>query len=292
MSNLSTKQYFAQEAVQGKFKQLLGERSPQFVSSVLQSVANNYLLKKAEPSTVYMSAMMAASLDLPINQNLGFAWIVPYKNNRTQTVEAQFQMGWKGYVQLAQRSGQYKAINVVEIYENQFKSFNPLTEEFDADFNEIGSGKIVGYVAYFKMVNGFEKTIYWTREKVEAHGKRYSKSFSSGPWKTDFDSMAKKTVLKNLLSKFGILSIELQPLQKSIEVDQAVIKEDGSLEYIDNDSEDSSALIVPDEKEFHQIKEGLKMGAASIDQIKLNYDLNNDQLTELETLVNLSEDEA
>lgn len=227
--NTSTiKGFFEQTAVKNRFAEMLGKRSNQFISSVLQITANNNILKSAEPLSVYNAALMAATLDLPINQNLGFAWIVPYGK------QAQFQMGFKGYVQLAQRTGQYTSINVIEVYENQFMSFNTLTEEFNADFSVEGSGKIVGYAAYFKLVNGFEKTCYWTTEKVMAHGKRYSKTYTNGPWKTDFDAMAKKTVLKSTLSKWGILSIEMQ---QALKVDQSVIKDEtgDEVQYVDHE---------------------------------------------------------
>ena len=186
------------------------------------------MLKNADPISVYNAALMAATLDLPINQNLGFAWIVPYGK------AAQFQLGVKGLVQLAQRSGQYLNINVIEVYENQFESFNTLTENLNAKFDLPGEGKIIGYAAYFKLINGFEKTCFWTTEKVIQHGKRYSKSFNNGPWKSDFDAMAKKTVLKSTLSKWGILSIEMQT---AVKIDQSVINDDqgNDVTYVDHE---------------------------------------------------------
>jgi recombination protein RecT len=230
------KSFFDNPQVAKRFEDIIGDktRSIQFVSSVLQIANGNNYLKNADPLTIYNAALMAATLNLPINQNLGFAYIVPYNNKKENRQEAQFQIGYKGVIQLAQRSGQYKSINVTEIYENQFKSFNYLTEELDADFSIVGQGKVVGFAAYFKLLNGFEKTSYWSIEKVEAHAKKYSKSYSFGPWKTDFNSMAKKTVLKLMLSTYGPLSVEVQ---KAIEVDQAVIKnEDGTeLEYVDHE---------------------------------------------------------
>lgn len=224
------KSFFENPQVSKRFEDIIGDktRSIQFVSSVLQIAnANNYL-KNADPLTIYNAALMAATLNLPINQNLGFAYIVPYGK------AAQFQLGYKGLIQLAQRTGQYKSINVTEVYENQFKSFNSLTEELDCDFSILGQGKVVGVAAYFKLLNGFEKTSYWPIEKVTAHAKKYSKTFSNGPWKSDFNAMAKKTVLKLMLATYGPLSVEVQ---KAIEVDQAVIKnEDGSeLEYVDHE---------------------------------------------------------
>lgn len=220
------KQFFSQDAIKNKFQEMLGKRAPQFITSVLQIASNNSYLAKAEPVSIYNAAATAATLDLPLNNNLGFAWIVPYGN------AAQFQMGWRGYVQLAQRTGQYSKINVVEVHKNQFKSWNALTETLDADFTIDGAGDVVGYCAYFELINGFTKIVYWSIEKVKAHAKRYSKSHSNGPWKDEFDKMARKTVLKSMLSQWGILSIEMQ---KALVVDQAIIKDDeaNEVEYVD-----------------------------------------------------------
>ena len=225
MSNLTTKDLFRKEDIQKRFEQLLGKKAQGFISSVLQTVGNNKLLATASPETILNAAATAAALDLPINQNLGFAWIVPYKG------KAQFQMGWKGFVQLALRTGQYKQINVIEVYENQFKSFNSLTEELDCDFLKEGEGDVVGYAGYFELVNGMKKTVYWTKESVTKHAKKYSQAFKFGPWKDNFDAMAKKTVLKNMLSKWGIMSIEMQTAQLS---DQSVQESDSRYDYVDN----------------------------------------------------------
>lgn len=232
------KQFFSRDAVKHKFQELLGKKSVGYVTSVMQVVNSNNLLQKASPESIYECAAMGASLDLPINNNLGFAWIVPYGG------KAQFQIGWKGFVQLANRTGQYKRINVIEVYESQFKSFNKLTEDLDADFTQPDSGKIVGYVAYFQLLNGFEKLCYWSTEQVEKHAKRFSKTYShtNSVWKTDFDAMAKKTVLKNTLSKWGILSVEMQ---KAIISDQAMINdaETMDVDYEDSGSENEIPLI-------------------------------------------------
>lgn len=232
---VTTKALLGQKSIQQRFEELLGRKSQGFISSVLQIVNDNKLLSQAEPGTVLNAAATAASLDLPINQNLGFAWIVPYKDNKQRRVVAQFQMGWKGYVQLAQRTGQYHRINAIPVYENQFQSFNTLTEDLNADFSQPGAGNVVGYAAYFRMINGFEKLCYWPKEKVTAHAKRYSKAFgtSFSPWSDEdqFDAMAMKTVLKNTLSKWGILSIEMQT---AVVADQAVQTEDGKYQYVDN----------------------------------------------------------
>lgn len=235
MSNI--KQFFGRDEVKQKFAEMLGKRAPQFITSVLQIATSNKLLENVEPVSIYNSAAIAATLDLPLNNNLGFAWIVPYNG------KAQFQMGWKGLVQLAQRTGQYQRINVTEVYENQFKKWNSLTEELDADFTVEGSGNIVGYCAYFRLNNGFEKLVYWSREKTIAHGKRFSKSFTSGPWKTDTDAMCKKTVLKHTLSQWGILSIEMQT---ALKVDQAAVT---NPDTVDVDYVDSSEQTVNKEEE-------------------------------------------
>ena len=154
------------------------------------------------------AAMKAAVLNLPIEPSLGYAYIVPYKN------QAQFQVGYKGLIQLAQRSGQVTRLNAGEVYESQYKGFNPLTEDLEVDMTAIPkeNEKVVGYFAFMRLANGFEKTVFWTKERVQAHGKKYSQSFSSkySPWQSDFDAMARKTVLKHMLSTYAPLSTELQ----------------------------------------------------------------------------------
>lgn len=238
MSNI--KQFFEQDNVKKRFQSMLGSRSTQFITSVLQIASSNKLFDNVDAVSVYNSAAIAATLDLPLNNNLGFAWIVPFGG------KAQFQLGWKGFVQLAQRTGQYQRINVTEVYENQFKSWNSLTEELNADFSIDGSGLVVGYCAYFRLNNGFEKVVYWSREKVLAHGKKYSKSFNSGPWKTEEVAMCKKTVLKHMLSQWGILSIEMQMAMK---VDQSAINDDKAEDVVYIDSPDNAV-----DKEYERVK--------------------------------------
>ena len=203
------------DTIKERFKEVMGQKAAAFLSSVLSAVHQNPSLKFCDPMTIISSAMIAATLDLPINQSLGFAHLVPYKNR------AQFQMGWRGYVQLAIRTGQYKSIHASEIYDGELKSYNRIMGEIEIDANGKVSDKIIGYVAFFKLINGFEKYLYMTVEEIQKHGKRYSRSYEvpEGKWKTDFDAMAKKTVLKMLLSKYGILSIDLQ---RAIIADQGV----------------------------------------------------------------------
>ncbi|GAA4328285.1 recombinase RecT [Flaviaesturariibacter amylovorans] len=251
---------FSREDVKAKFAEMLGKRAPAFITSVLQIVAQNDLLRNCDPTSIYQAAAVAATLDLPLNNNLGFAYIVPYKQKKNgQYVDvAQFQMGYKGFIQLAQRSGQFRTIAATPIYEGQIVEQNPLTG-FRFDFTKKGT-KIVGYAASFQLLNGFEKTLYATVEELNAHGKKYSQTFKKGfgMWQDNFDAMATKTVLKALLSKFAPLSIEMQTAALA---DQSIIRDAETLdvEYIDNTtptSEEASA-----EKERQRIAEFI--GAAT-----------------------------
>ena len=251
MSNtqLTTKQFFQREDVKSKFSELLGTRTNQFMTSLLSIVNNNNYLKNASPESIYTSAMMAAALDLPINPNLGFAYIIPYGN------QAQFQVSYRGLIQLCLRSGQFKTISVTPVYEGQLIENNPLTG-YKFDFNVKISDKVIGYCSYFSLINGFEKSLYMTVDEITAHGKKYSKTFGSGVWKTDYNAMAQKTCLKLLLSKYAPMSIEMQ---KAIIADQAVIKnvEDMEVEYVDN-GQDISV----------KIEEVTQSATARIDKLK------------------------
>ena len=226
------------ERTQKKFRELLGKKAPGFLTSLLNTINGNKQLQQADASSIMKAGAIAATLDLPIDPNFGYAYIVPYNNKEKN--EAQFQMGYKGFVQLAMRTGQYKKITVSELYDGQFKSYDPITDTLEYDLNDKISDEITHYIAYFKLLNGFEKYFIMSKEEVEEHARKYSKTFnkSFSNWKTNFDGMAKKTVLKLLLSKFGIMSIEMQTAQK---VDQAVIKDikdnnNIEVEYVDNDN--------------------------------------------------------
>lgn len=237
-SNLvALKGYFDNEGVKKNLQAMLGQKAQGFATSVLSVVNNNKLLQNAEPATIYSSAMVAASLDLPINPNLGFAAIVPYGRS------AQFQIMTRGLVQLAIRSGVYARITNADVHEGELVKADPFTDEYVFDASKRTSDKVVGYMAYFKTTSGFEKYFYMSKEEAMAHGKKYSKSFSSGVWNSDPDAMGRKTALKLLLSKFGILSIEMQ---RAIKFDQGVAKGDFSqmtniedidavdVDYVDN----------------------------------------------------------
>lgn len=220
-----------------KFQEMLGNKAAGFLTSLINTTNGNAQLQQADPNSILKAGAIAATLDLPIDPNLGFAYIVPYNNKGKN--EAQFQMGYKGFVQLAIRTGQYKRINVTELYEGQFESYDPITDELKYNLNNRLSDEITHYVAYFQTINGFEKYNVMSREEIENHAKKFSKTYSykGSSWQTNFNTMAKKTVLKLLLSKFGILSIEMQTAQKA---DQAVIREfdknNIEVEYVDNEN--------------------------------------------------------
>ncbi|MCU9614119.1 recombinase RecT [Caldibacillus lycopersici] len=220
--SLGLKALLSTPTMKKKFDEVLDKKAPQFMASLLNLYSGDPGLREAEPMSIVSSAMVAASLDLPIDKNLGYAWIVPFYDSKKGYKAAQFQLGYKGYIQLALRTGQYKAINVIEVYEGELKSWNRLTEEIDLDLSATKSDKVIGYCGYFKLVNGFEKAVYWTRDQVETHrikhNKMKDKTALNNVWKSDYDAMAMKTVLRNMLGKWGILSIEMQ---KAISEDEA-----------------------------------------------------------------------
>lgn len=193
------------DAAKRKFEEVLGKKTNGFVGSLLSLVGSTNL-KNVDSNSVMTAAMKAATLDLPIEPSLGFAYVIPYGR------EAQFQIGYKGLIQLAIRSGQVTKLNAGPVYENQFIKYDNLFEELEIDFTIPKGTEIAGYFASMELINGFRKVIYWDKEQVLAHGKRFSKSFSrsSSPWQTDFDAMATKTVLKAMLSTYAPLSTEMQ----------------------------------------------------------------------------------
>jgi recombination protein RecT len=218
--------------VKKRFEDMLGKKSAGFMSSIMTITNGNQQLQQCDAKTILSAAGIAAALDLPINPNLGFAAIVPYGK------EATFQMMYKGYVQLAMRTAQYEALNCSEVYEGELISRNRVTGQIVFDFDKKSSDKIIGYCAYLKMTNGLEKYLYMTIEEVEAHAKKYSQTYKSSKdfvrnkskWTTDFDAMALKTVLKLLISKWGIMSIDMQT---AVLADQSVVKQDSQGNVVD-----------------------------------------------------------
>lgn len=249
--------------VKKRFEEVLGKKAPQFTASIVNVVSGNTMLKKCSVASVIGAAFVAATYDLPIDSNLGFSAIVPYNNKKkneetgkweTKT-EAQFQMMYKGFVQLAIRSGQYKRMNNAVVYQDEVKSYNPITGEieFVDDFTkctqraEGNPENVVGYYAWFELTTGFRHDLYMTVAEVKNHAMKYSQSYrkdidsrtTKSIWSQNFETMALKTVIKRLLSKWGILSIEMQ---KAMTDDQQVFDAEGNGHYADNQPEEIEAM--------------------------------------------------
>lgn len=210
-------------SVEAKFKEMLGKRAPQFMTSITSVVTNNALLQKADVNSIIMGAATAASMDLPLNPNLGYAALVPF--NSKEGCFAQLQVMVKGWVELFLRSGQCQNIICETVYEGQLIKKNKFTGEYVFDESAKKSDKIAGFMAYFRLSNGFEKTEYMTVEEVKAHAQKFSQTYRKGigPWKEMFEQMGQKTTLKRLLTKWAPKSIEMQ--QMAI-FDQSVVKGD------------------------------------------------------------------
>ena len=228
-------------SVKAKFESMLGKRAPQFITSISSVVQNNALLQKAEVNSIIMGAAVAASMDLPLNANLGYAALVPF-NSKGGGCFAQFQIMTKGWTELFIRTGQCQSLINEIVYEGQLVKKNKFTGEYVFDEDAKKSNKIIGYMAYFRLTNGYEKTELMTVEEVKVHAQRFSQTFRSGAgiWKDSFDAMALKTVLKKLLTKWAPKSIEIQ---KAALFDQAVVDgnvadlESAKPNYMDNDTD-------------------------------------------------------
>lgn len=238
-------------SVQEQFKNALKDNSGPFVASIIDLYNGDDYLQKCDPARVVMECLKAATLKLPINKSLGFAYIVPYGN------EPQFQIGYKGLIQLAMRTAQYRIINADMIYEGEYRAMNKLTGEFDLSGTKT-SDVIVGYFAHIEMLNGFSKTLYMTKEKVTAHAKKYSKSYSkdSSPWKKEFDAMAIKTVLRNLLGHYGYLSVDMI---SAFDSDNADVADEVAGNVRDNANKEplgfTDAEVVPEGKQEEEDKQ-------------------------------------
>lgn len=239
LAKVPVKQLVQNDKVKGMIANVLHERAPQFATSIVSIVNSNRSLANVDQMSVIQSAMVAATLDLPIDQNLGYVWLVPYKG------KAQAQIGYKGYIQLAQRSGQYRAMNAVTVHEGELTSWNPLTEEIGYDPTKRTSDNVVGYIGYFKLLNGFEKTVYWSREQIEQHRARFSKAGNNSPWASDFDAMALKTVLKSMLTKWGPMSTQLAEAvsKDEVEPDGPTSIDADEVEIFDDASETTEDIV-------------------------------------------------
>lgn len=262
--------FLATDAMKKKINEMVGGKDgQQFVTAIISAVSTNPQLAECENSSIVSAALLGQALKLSPSPQLGQYYIVPFNNSDRGCKVAQFQLGYKGYIQLAIRSGQYKKINVLAIKEGELIEYDPLNEEIkvslieDEELRE--QAKTIGYYAMFEYLNGFRKTLYWSKNKMLAHADKYSKAFSvnatkgkypkvsfadfeagkvaeedmwkySSFWYKDFDGMAYKTMLRQLISKWGIMSVDMQT---AMEKDMAVIKENGDYEYIDNNSNEN-----------------------------------------------------
>lgn len=231
------KQLMSADSVKKRFEETLGKKAPQFMASVINLVNSDTNLQKCDQMSVVSSAMVAAALDLPIDKNLGYSWVVPYGTKAT------FQIGYKGYIQLALRTGQYRNINVIEVYEGELVKWNRLTEEIELDFDQRKSDKVIGYTGYFELINGFRKTVYWSKEEIERHKKKFSKTGFA--WKDNYDAMAMKTVVRNMLNKWGILSIDMQKAYtEDVQDPNVQVNEDGEIIDVDITEVEQEEMIL------------------------------------------------
>lgn len=236
--------FMTSNVVAKKVNDILGDekRGNRFISSIISAVNSNPTLKECDNASILSGALLGESLNLSPSPQLGNFYLVPF-NDKERGKVATFQMGWKGYYQLALRSGQYKKLNVIEIKEGELISWNPLEEELKVEIIDDDEKreklKTIGYYAFYENLQGFRKCIYWSKEKMEAHAQQYSQGYRADKqkktqytfWSKNFDEMAKKTMLRQLISKYGVMSIDMQT---AYEGDMAYIKEDGSKDYVDN----------------------------------------------------------
>ena len=214
------------------------KRAAKFVTAITSAVSNNPALQECDAATILSAGLLGEGLNLSPSPQLGQYYLVPFNDNKNGRKVAQFQLGYKGYIQLALRSGQYRKLNVIAIKEGELKYFNPLDEEIEVelieDDDEREAAETIGYYAMFEYNNGFKKAMYWSKKKMEAHARKYSKGYAAKKgytfWEKDFDGMAFKTMLRQLISKWGIMSVEMQ---MAIDGDMAVIHEDNSKDYVE-----------------------------------------------------------
>jgi recombination protein RecT len=231
------------EKMRKRFDEILGERTPQFLSTLTTMINGTPELKKCffeSPMSVVQSALKAVSFNLPIDPSLGYAYIVPFRNKKklddgstTYAYEATFVLGWKGMHQLALRTGAYKTINVVDVHEGELKLYDRLTEEVEIDFIEDEEERektpIIGYMGYYRLVNGAEKAIFMTRKQIEAHEQKFRKGQYMGKgWRDDWDAMARKTVYRILIGKWGVMSVDYQTTKVAEQIERQIEDENAT----------------------------------------------------------------
>jgi len=225
------------DAYQKLINDTLGDKqvAQQFVADISTVVAQNRQLSLCDAGSILSAGLVAQTLKLPLSQTLGFAYVIAYGNKAT------FQLGYRGMLQLAIRSGCYESIGVKEVHSGEALGLDEFGDEIVKFDHKFDNEQVVGYYAYFKLNTGFKKTLYWTKEQCQQHARKYSKSYGNGSssdnWTNMFDEMAKKTVLKQLIGKYGIQSVDIQ---KAMVYDQASINPDGSYRYVDNEADDTA----------------------------------------------------
>lgn len=246
--------YLTNDAVKNQINSIVGGKNgTRFISSIISAVQTNPALQECTNQSILSAALLGESLKLSPSPQLGQFYMVPYDDRERGTV-AQFQLGYKGYIQLAIRSGQYKKLNVLPIKEGELISYNPLDEEIEVQLIEDEEAReqaaTCGYYAMFEYTNGFKKTLYWSKQKMQDHAKKYSKGYAADLrkgtawtfWSKDFDGMAMKTMLRQLISKWGVMSIDMITAMES---DAAVIKEDLTPDYVESEAVPEPAKEAP-----------------------------------------------
>ncbi len=296
--------FMSQSVIQNRIAKTIGsDRGQRFITAIVSAVNNNQDLAKCTNNSIYSGALLGESLNLSPSPQLGHYYLVPF-NVKKQDIngkdywesQAQFQLGYKGYLQLAIRSGQYKKINVLAIKEGELISYNPLDEEIQVklieDEETRENAKTIGYYAMFEYSNGFKKTLYWSRKKMQAHAEKYSQGYRSDLkkgtsytfWSKDFDGMAYKTMLRQLISKWGIMSIDLQ---NAIEKDMGIIQEDGNVDYPDNQPSVPEANITEiDSEKDNNVSENQNPYLDKKEQVSLDDEKSDIKQVKIDDLLN------
>ncbi len=283
------RELFNNPIIKTKIEQLVGKNSATFATSVMQIANSNTMLRTADPTSIFNAACMAATLNLPLQNGLGFAYIVPFKNNKERKVEAQFQIGYKGFIQLAQRSGQFKRLVALPVYKNQLLKKDFINGfEFDWEQEPEKDENPIGYYAYFKLVNDFSAELYMSHDDIVKHAQRYSQTFKKGfgVWHDNFEAMALKTVMKLLLSKQAPLSVEMQ---QAVLADQAVVKDVENQEFNYGDNVQNAEFVtVVDDETFNNCKQNIINGETTLQDLCDSgaYEFSQEQIAELEAIEN------
>lgn len=283
------RELFNNPIIKTKIEQLVGKNSATFATSVMQIANSNTMLRTADPTSIFNAACMAATLNLPLQNGLGFAYIVPFKNNKERKVEAQFQIGYKGFIQLAQRSGQFKRLVALPVYKNQLLKKDFINGfEFDWEQEPEKDENPIGYYAYFKLVNDFSAELYMIHDDIVKHAQRYSQTFKKGfgVWHDNFEAMALKTVMKLLLSKQAPLSVEMQ---QAVLADQAVVKDVENQEFNYGDNVQNAEFVtVVDDETFNNCKQSIINGETTLQDLCDSgaYEFSQEQIAELEAIEN------